>query len=68
VQNGWPVERTAGSHRAAPTRCAGASTVTGGKADPPVWPAFCAFDGEAVISKPNASTLAVPLKVFRCEK
>jgi hypothetical protein len=44
-------------------RCAGASTVTGGKAAPG-WPAFCASDGEAVISKPpNASMLAVPLNV-----
>ena len=32
-------------------RCAGASTVTGGKADAPGWPTFCASDGEALISK-----------------
>ena len=80
VPSGWPAEWTAGFLRAARAvlrrgwtgrcaRCAGASTVTGGKADAPGWPVFCAFDGEAVISKPpNASTLAVPLNVLSCER
>jgi hypothetical protein len=66
----WLVSRRADALRLGWTgRCAGASTVTGGKLDAPGCPAFCAAAGRPLASTlPSASALAVHRSMLSCER